>query len=141
MSPLRKRCNKNKVGMEEIRGGELMAIYEVLQDIDVRENDKFVHYYGRRVGHRGQLIDEHNIKPEHLEYIKDTIDILNKEIKCGAADYKIADLVRLIRLEREIMGGQGREDEEGLLSAEEIRDLEGRSKASDTERVPPMQRR
>ena len=48
-----------------------MAVYEIVRDIDVRlkDNTALIHYYGRRPGHRGQIIVDNEIKKEHLEYI------------------------------------------------------------------------
>ena len=79
---------------------------------------------------------------KHLEYIQNAINLINGEINIGAADYKVADLTRLIRLEREILGANEKNGaDEGIISAEEIRDLEKGSKASDSEGIPPVEGR
>ncbi len=48
-----------------------MPAYEIVRDIDVRlkDNTALIHYYGRRPGHRGQIVVDNQIKKEHLEYI------------------------------------------------------------------------
>ncbi len=75
MSSLRKKSKENKMGMEEIGGESLMAIYEICRDVDVPTDKGFVHYHGRRIGHKGMLIDEHDLDPKHLEFIRGRSDL------------------------------------------------------------------
>lgn len=49
-----------------------MAVYEVLADVDVKrlDNTGFTHYYGKRPGHTGQLIDDKIISNHDLDVLK-----------------------------------------------------------------------
>ncbi len=62
--------------METVSGEDIMAIYEIVQDVYVKNDDNTLKFYhGRRPGHKGQFIDEHNINPEHLESIRGRSDL------------------------------------------------------------------
>ena len=139
---IQKNCSLNKVA--KATGIHFQTIKKYYQKGDVKRGieplrTRVMIYFKKRAN----KFEDELIKREkdHLKYIQNAINLINDEIGRGAADYKVSDLVRFIKLEREILGANTNDGpDEGLISAEEIRELEKRSKASDSEGVPQVER-
>ena len=140
---IQKNCSLNKVA--KATGVHFQTIKKYYQKGDLKRGieplrTRVMIYFKRRAN----KFEDELLKREkdHLQYIRNAIGLINEEIKLGTADYKVSDLARLIKLEREILGANdnGGAADEGLISAEEIRDLEKRSKASDSEGVSQVER-